>query len=124
MARICLVDDDERVRDALSLGLGDAGFEVVAAEGGQEALDLLERESFSALVTDMKMPGFDGGKLITALRARHPDLPIIAVTGGGEIAGRDVAALAQASGANACLVKPFRTADIVAALERLIQARA
>jgi CheY-like chemotaxis protein len=80
MPRICLVDDDARVRDALSLGLGDAGYEVVLAAGGEAALALLEREPVDAVITDTKMPGFDGGRLITALRARHPELPIIAMT--------------------------------------------
>jgi DNA-binding response OmpR family regulator len=119
--RICLVDDDPTVRDALRLGLEDAGYVVFTAAGGEAALQLLQREPVAAVLTDMRMPGFDGGKLIAALRAQHPALPIVAMSGGGEINGQDVSVLARANGADECLIKPFRGRDIAAALKRLLQ---
>ncbi len=70
----------------------------------------------------MNMPGFGGADLIAALRARFPQLPIVAISGGGEIDGRSVMDLARANGADVCLVKPFRTREIAAALERLLAA--
>lgn len=120
--RICLIDDDPMVRDALALGLGDAGFDVVLAEAAQTGLDLIAREPFEAVVTDMNMPGFGGAQLIAELRQRWPALPVVAISGGGAIDGREVAELARESGANACLVKPFRARDIAAALTPLLAA--
>ena len=120
-ARICLIDDDPFVRDALSLGLSDAGYEVAVAPGAAAALDMIARHPVDAVVTDMKMPGFDGGALIAALRERWPDMPVVAISGGGEIKGKNVADVARERGADVCLVKPFRARDIAAAIE---QARA
>src|SRR5215467_3277307 len=99
--RICLIDDDPFVRDALSLGLSDAGFEVCVAPGAAAALDMLQRDPVDAVVTDMKMPGFDGGALIAALRERWPGLPVIAISGGGEIGGKSVEDIARDQGADA-----------------------
>jgi CheY-like chemotaxis protein len=121
--RICLIDDDPMVRDALSLGLEDAGYDVVTIGDGEAGLTLIARESIDAVVTDMNMPGLGGGQLIAALRAERPALPIIAISGGGEMGGRNVADLARESGANLCLVKPFRARDIAAALDRLLPER-
>ena len=118
--RICLIDDDPIVRDALSLGLSDAGFDVTVAPGAAAALDMLSREPTDAVVTDMKMPGFDGGALIAALREKWPHLPVIAISGGGEIGGKSVEQLAHDQGADACLVKPFRASEIAATLNKLL----
>ncbi len=118
--RICLIDDDPIVRDALSLGLSDAGFDVLVAPGAAAALDMMGRDRVDAVVTDMKMPGFDGGALIAALRERWPELPVVAISGGGEIGGKSVSDIARDQGANACLVKPFRATDIAKALDALL----
>jgi DNA-binding response OmpR family regulator len=115
-----LIDDDPMVRDALAIGLIDSGFDVRVMPGAAAALDALAREPADAVVTDMNMPGFGGADLITALRERWPRLPIVAISGGGEINGQNVEALARERGADVCLVKPFRARDIAAALERLL----
>lgn len=118
--RILLIDDDAFVRDALSLGLGDGGFDVAAAADAASGLDLLNREPFDAVVTDMKLPGFDGSRLIGALRANRPELPVIAMSGGGEINGCNIADLAREQGAALCLSKPFRSRELIAALQNLL----
>ena len=118
--RICLIDDDPIVRDALSLGLSDAGFDVRVAPGAAAALDMIGRDPVDAVVTDMKMPGFDGGALIAALRERWPHLPVVAMSGGGEIGGKGVVEIARDQGADVCLVKPFRARDIAQALEEVL----
>ena len=121
--RICLIDDDPFVRDALALGLSDAGYAVRVMPGAAAALDVIGREEIDAVVTDMKMPGFDGGAFIGELRQRWPDMPVIAISGGGEIKGKGVAELAREQGADACLVKPIRARDIVKVLDPLLAAR-
>lgn len=121
--RICLIDDDIFVRDALALGLSDAGFEVLTAPGAAAGYDIAARENIEAVVTDINMPGTDGAQLIAELRARWPHLPIIAISGAGIIDGRPIAQLAQERGANAALTKPFRARELVAVLERLLAER-
>lgn len=119
-ARICLIDDDIFVRDALALGLGDAGFDVVTAPGAAAGLDLAERERVDAFVTDMYMPGAGGMQFILEARARWPNTPIIAISGAGVIDGRPTEDTARALGADAALVKPFRARELADLLTRLL----
>jgi DNA-binding response OmpR family regulator len=120
-ARICLIDDDIFVRDALALGLNDAGFEVLTAPGAAAGFDLAQRELLHAIVTDMNMPGTDGAQFIPEARAQWPDLPIIAISGASVIDGRATADIAGELGANATLIKPFRARELAAVLETLLR---
>ena len=121
-ARICLIDDDGFVRDALALGLSDAGFEVLTAPGAAAGFDLARREFPHAIVTDMNMPGMNGAQFIPQARAEWPDMPIIAISGAGIIDGRPTADIARERGANATLIKPFRPRELAALLDQLIPA--
>ncbi len=121
--RICLIDDDAFVRDALSLGLRDAGFDVLTAPGAAAGYDLAARETIDAVVTDLNMPGTDGVQLITQMRARWPTLPIVAISGASVIDGQAVTDIARDRGANAALIKPFRARELAAVLERLLAPR-
>lgn len=123
-ARICLIDDDIFVRDALALGLTDAGFEVLTAPGAAAGFDLAQRELLHAIVTDMNMPGTGGAQFIPEARAQWPDLPIIAISGASVIDGRATADIARELGANATLIKPFKARELAALLDSLLSARA
>lgn len=123
LARICLIDDDAFVRDALALGLADAGFEVLTAPGAAAGYDLAARENVDAVVTDINMPGTDGAQLIAQLRARWPSLPVVAISGASMIEGRPIVEIARERGADAALTKPFRARELAAVLERLIAGR-
>ena len=120
--RICLIDDDPMVCDALALGLDDGGFETIVMNDARAALARIEAEPFDIVVTDINMPGFNGAELIAAVRAMRIDLPIVAISGGGSIEGRDVAEVAREQGASVCLTKPFRARELAAALKPLVQA--
>lgn len=120
MARICLIDDDIFVRDAMALGLSDAGFEVATAPGAAAGLDIVAREGADAIVTDMHMPGSDGTQLISEARRRWPDLPIVAITGSMTFGDADVSEVARKLGADALMMKPFRAADLAQTLNQLL----
>jgi DNA-binding response OmpR family regulator len=120
MARVCLIDDDIYVRDAMALGLSDAGFEVVTAPGVAAGLDLITREGADAIVTDMHMPGTDGESLIAEARRRWPHIPIVCITGSISFGGEDIEDVARRLGANALIIKPFRAAELAATLTRLL----
>jgi DNA-binding response OmpR family regulator len=122
MARVCLIDDDIFVRDALSLGLEDAGYQVLTAPGAAAGFDVIRRETLDAVITDMNMPGTGGDQLIKEVRAAWPELPIIAISGTGVIDGRNTADVARELGANATLIKPFRARALAAALEQVLGA--
>jgi two-component system OmpR family response regulator len=121
-ARICLIDDDTVVRDAMALGLTDCGFEVVAAHDAAAGLELAGRELVHAMVADMNMPGACGAELIAAARARWPDMAIVAISGAAATGGRNTADVASQAGADAILIKPFRARQLADAVEAAMAA--
>lgn len=122
MRRICLIDDDIFVRDAIALGLGDAGFEVLTAPGAAAGLDIAKRDGVDAIVTDMSMPGTDGAQLITQVRSLFPGMPVVAISGSSVIDGRDALDVARERGADAVMTKPFRASVLAGVLEDLLKA--
>ena len=82
MARILLAEDDDNVRQFVSRALRHAGHEVVEAEDGGLAAEILEDDSrFDLLLSDIKMPVMDGIALALSVAASHPDLTILLMTG-------------------------------------------
>lgn len=122
-ARICLIDDDIFVRDAMALGLGDAGFDVITAPGAAAGFDIASREAIDAIITDMNMPGTGGAQFIPEARSRWPDIPIIAISGAPVIDGRNTADVARDLGADATLIKPFRARELAALIDRVLESR-
>lgn len=84
-ARILMVDDEASIRLTLSTLLRRAGYEVITAENGPEALALLEQHMFDLLLADLKMPGMDGMDVVAAARVRQPTIAIIVLTGHGSL---------------------------------------
>lgn len=119
-ARVCLVDDDIFVRDALALGLSDAGFEVVTAPGAAAGFDIVQRETVDAIVTDMNMPGTHGSQFISEIRLKWPALPIVAISGAATLDGRATQDIAAELGANSTLIKPFRARELATLLEQVL----
>ncbi|MBX3431322.1 MAG: response regulator [Hyphomonadaceae bacterium] len=122
-ARVCLIDDDIFVRDAMALGLTDAGLDVITAPGAAAGFDIASRELVHAIVTDMNMPGTGGAQFIPEARARWPDIPIVAISGAAVIDGRDTADIARELGADATLIKPFRARELAALIDHVINTR-
>jgi two-component system chemotaxis response regulator CheY len=118
MARILIVDDDSRLREATRAVLEAEGHEVVEAEGGAEALRVQLAEQADVIICDMFMPGQDGIETIRALRLDYPALRIIAVSGGGYSGAIDVLKMARLIGASEVLSKPYSRNALVAAIAR------
>jgi PAS domain S-box-containing protein len=116
LGRILVVDDERMIRETLTQYLEDAGYQVVVAADGTEALALLETgPPITALVTDLSMPGMDGLAVIRTAQERFPSMPAVLLTG---YAGDD-AALAlgiSTAGTISLLRKPV---DEVKLLDRL-----
>lgn len=102
--KVLLVEDDRSLREALADTLLLAGHDYHAVGSAEEALQAVEREAFSLVVSDVNMPGMDGHQLLGLLRARHPQLPVLLMTAHGAVE-RAVDAMRQ--GAADYLVKPF-----------------
>ncbi len=80
MARICVVDDKELIRDSLAETLAREDHEVRAFADPVEALEAVRTGAFDLVLTDLKMPGMDGISLIREMRAANCDTPVIVMT--------------------------------------------
>ena len=121
MKRILLVDDVPAVRLSIRAALETAGYQVLEASDGTEALALLDSQAVNLIVTDLWMPNLDGVELLKRLRAANANVRVIAISGGGTRKPIDVsAALAQTWGADAVLYKPFDNDDLVGEIKRLV----
>jgi two-component system response regulator FlrC len=101
---ILVVEDDDSLRDALLLTLEAAGHRVRGAAGGAEALEAMEREQFSMVISDLRMAPMDGLQLLAEIHGRQPGLPVMLMTAFGEV---DKAVAAMRGGACDFMLKPF-----------------
>ena len=104
METILIVDDEKNYLTILSAILEDEGFEVLTAQGGQEALEIHKTSDLDLILTDMKMPLMDGIQLLENLKSVDPDLPVIMMTAHGTV---DKAVEAIQKGAYTYVLKPF-----------------
>jgi signal transduction histidine kinase/ActR/RegA family two-component response regulator/HAMP domain-containing protein len=123
-ARILVVDDEDMIRLVLARHLEDAGYDVLLAANGTEALGLLAAgEAVDGLITDLSMPGMDGIAVIRAVQSRYPGAPAILLTGYPE----DAAALAlngELAGSVALLCKPVSDGQLLDRLGAMLAKRA
>ena len=117
MARILVVDDETLVRRTLRAILERAGHVVDEADNGATAMKVFAAETPDLVITDIVMPDREGVETIGDLRRANPDLPIIAISGGGSIGEDFFLTLAAQFGANATLSKPIRQADLLKTVE-------
>ena len=111
-ARILVVDDDPEVRHVTASFLSGFGYDETEAGNGHAALDLLTREAFDLVVADLAMPGMSGVELASEVKARHPGMPVLILTGHAE-AMKIPADLPV-------LAKPFRSADLATRVSAML----
>jgi DNA-binding NtrC family response regulator len=114
---VLIVDDEVYVRDSLATVLRRSGFTVQTADTMEAALRPGTREGVDAVITDLRMPGGDGLKLIRSLVQHEPGLPVIVLTGYGTIPS---AVECIKAGASDYLLKPLRPEVIELMLERVL----
>lgn len=119
--RVLLVDDDAAVRDALAQTLDLADLEPLAVGSFIEAKDYINADFPGVILSDIRMPGRDGFHLLEYTQSQDGDLPVILLTGEGDI---PMAVRAMGQGAFGFLEKPCASADLLTALERALKTRA
>jgi DNA-binding response OmpR family regulator len=122
MARLLVVDDDEDIRELLSLALGVAGHEILTACDGPEALDVLAAEPVDLMVLDVSMPQMSGLEVARRVRATPPaPQPLILML--SAMGDPDDIAAGLAAGADTYATKPFSIPSLTRAVDKLLQGR-
>ncbi len=115
---ILIVDDEAGVRDALELLLEERGYRAVSAARGAQALEILDKEEITLVLSDVAMPGMDGIALVEKIKAKRPDMPVIMISAHGEL---ETAVRAVRAGAYDYLLKPLDEDRLFHTLEKALE---
>ncbi|MGZ5896054.1 MAG: response regulator transcription factor [Rhizomicrobium sp.] len=115
---VCVVDDDPDVRDSLQMLLGRSGFRILAFESARAFLQAGIKAENSCVLADIRMPEMDGLALQREINRIIPGLPVIIMTGHGDV---PLAVQAMKAGAIEFLEKPFEKATLLDAIESAFQ---
>lgn len=120
MAAILAVDDSASIRQMVRYTLTQAGHQVTEAPDGNQGLAAAQRQGFSAVITDVNMPGIDGIELVRRLRAlpNYRFTPILLLT---TESAPEKKQQGKAAGATGWLVKPFEPQKLLATLDRVLR---
>jgi DNA-binding response OmpR family regulator len=112
-SHILVIDDDGDLRVLMQEVLEAEGYTVSVAADGQQGIELQRKQPASLLITDIFMPEKEGIETIRDFREEFPNVPIIAMSGGGMLRRRSWLFTAKALGATVILQKPFRISDLL-----------
>ena len=121
MSRILVIDDDKFVRTSIRAVLEGAGYEVSDASDAEAGIGLQRSNPFDVAIVDLIMPNKEGLETIRELNSDFPNLPIIAISGGGEIVRKNFFQAAELFGAKLTLEKPFDGDDLLGALKDALE---
>mgnify|MGYP002784406692 CR=1 FL=1 len=117
---VLVVDDEPDLADSCAYFLQRAGYAPRIAHSGAAALQLLEQQPFTLVITDVRMPRMGGMELLAAIKQRDPDIEVLLITGYPEL---DTAVAAIKQGAFDYLAKPYREADLMARVAKAVAHR-
>lgn len=123
MAKILLVEDDDLVRDMLAQVLTRASHEVISATDGEAAAEVLKTEHPDIMVTDIIMPKKSGITLISEVKNKHPNMEIIAISGGGRLDPIGYLDLSESLGATVSFEKPIDNSALLMAIDLLLHSK-
>ncbi len=118
LAPVLVVDDDSVIREILRRTLENAGFPVIEAQSGKEALARIEGKSIDLLITDLVMPDGEGLEIIRAMKRTFPRLKVIAISGAF---GGSFLKAAELLGAHATLQKPFKLDELLDTVRKVLR---
>ncbi len=120
MRKILVVDDDDLIRELIYEILTPHDFEVVLADNGNKALEILDREKVDLIITDIIMPDKEGIETIMDIRKKLPQAKIIAMSGGGQLDANSYLNIAKRLGVKATLTKPFDPAKLLKTIQEVL----
>jgi two-component system response regulator HydG len=116
--KVLVVDDEMIVRESLVDWFKKSGFDAEGADGGQAALDMVDKKDYDFIFLDIKMPDVNGFEVLDIVKVNCPHSMVVMITAYGSI---ETAVDAMKRGACDYLTKPFEPGDLACLLERLLQ---
>ncbi|MCF8131341.1 MAG: response regulator transcription factor [Deltaproteobacteria bacterium] len=116
--KILLVEDDPAVADIIIKGTATQGYEIAHIVSGEDGLHAAATGGYDLLICDVMLPGMDGISLVKALRQTHKNLPVIFLSGLGEV---DDKVEGLNSGGDDYIAKPFKISELVARIEAVMR---
>ena len=117
--KVLAIDDSQDILLLLDTWLSGAGYDTVLATTAKDGLPIISAGNIDVLLTDILMPDMDGIEVIRYLRSRHPDLWIVAISGGGTYLTANTAlCLSHELGADRILKKPFSKTELLSVIRR------
>lgn len=120
MEKILVVDDEPSLREVLSIMLKRAGYAVSVVNDGGEAVDLVQKEIFDLVITDLRMPKIDGMEVLKAVKSASPETVVLIITA---FATADSAVEAMKQGAYDYLTKPFQVDEVQLIIRNALEKR-
>ncbi len=109
-SKILVVDDSQELTEVIHEYMETCGFIVETTTESQDALRLIAANGYDVIISDIHMPGMDGLELMSLIKNRHPDLPVVLITGYSISEARKIA---MEKGADAFVAKPFHMKEIL-----------
>ncbi|GBD99697.1 transcriptional regulatory protein ZraR [bacterium BMS3Abin07] len=113
--KILVIDDEAIVRVSCQRVLTPEGYDVIVTSKGSDAIEILEKDKFDLVLTDLKMPDMDGLEVLKKIKSRWPDMIVIIITGYSTIS---TAVQAIKLGAYEYIEKPFTPEDILTTVNK------
>lgn len=120
MEKVLVVDDEQSLREVLSIMLKRAGYAVTIAMDGEDAVELLQKEIFDLVITDLRMPKVDGMEVLKAVKSASPETVVLIITA---FASADSAVEAMKQGAYDYLTKPFQVDEVQLIIRNALEKR-
>jgi two-component system response regulator PilR (NtrC family) len=118
--KILVVDDEQSLREVLSIMLKRTGYAVTSVADGEEAIELLNRDIFDLVITDLRMPKIDGLEVLRAAKSASPETVVLIITA---FASADSAVEAMKQGAYDYLTKPFQVDEVQLIIRNALEKR-
>ena len=121
LPNILIIDDEPQIRSLLKIMLEREGFDIIVASDGKEGMELFEKNPVDLVITDLIMPEKEGIEIIRALKKGYPDVPIIAMSGGGRNPPDGYLNTAKLFGAQATFEKPIKKEELLIAVKEALE---
>jgi len=122
LGRVLVVDDVAVVRKSIRMTLADAGYDVVEAEDGEQAISALQGMAgplpVNAILSDLRMPQFNGADLIACFRRQYPAIPVVALTAYPDV---ELAVSLMRQGVTDFLVKPVLQNELLSVVKKAVE---